>query len=182
MPVPFSTVLMRSNAGTTAMASAIRDTVGEIDADLALVELSSLDAVLDADRWENRMLSVVFGLVAVLALTLATVGVYAITAFAVSRRTREIGVRMALGARARHVYLLVTRGAALQVGIGVVLGMMGAVAAGGVLDSILSEIDATDGVTLAIVPALLTAVTIVACLVPARRAVTVEPARALRAE
>jgi predicted permease len=182
MPVPFSTVLMRSNAGTTAMASAIRDTVGEIDADLALVELSSLDAVLDADRWENRMLSVVFGLVAMLALTLATVGVYAITAFAVSRRTREIGVRMALGARARHVYLLVTRGAALQVGIGVVLGMMGAVAAGGVLDSILSEIDATDGVTLAIVPALLTAVTIVACLVPARRAVTVEPARALRAE
>jgi predicted permease len=182
MPVPFSTVLVRSNAGTAATATAIRATVDEIDPDLALVELNSLDAVLDADRWENRMLSVVFGLVAVLALTLATVGVYAITAFAVSRRTREIGVRMALGARARHVYLLVTRGAALQVGTGIVLGLIGAVAAGGVLDSILSEIDATDGVTLAIAPALLAAVTIVACLVPARRAVTVDPARALRAE
>jgi len=182
MPVPFSTVLVRSNAGTAAMATAIRNTVNALDPDLALVELSSLDGLLDADRWESRMLSVVFGLVAVLALTLATVGVYAITAFAVSKRTREIGVRMALGARARHVYLLVTRGAALQVGTGIVLGLIGAVAAGGVLDSILSEIDATDGVTLTIVPVLLAAVTIVACLVPARRAVAVDPAQALRAE
>jgi len=182
MPVPFSTVLVRSNAGTAAMATAIRNTVNALDPDLALVELSSLDGLLDADRWESRMLSVVFGLVAVLALTLATVGVYAITAFAVSKRTREIGVRMALGARARHVYLLVTRGAALQVAAGIALGLAGAFAATGVLDSILSEIDATDGVTLTIVPVLLAAVTIVACLVPARRAVAVDPAQALRAE
>jgi predicted permease len=182
MPVPFSTILVRSNAGTVAMATAIRDTVDELDPDLALVELSSLDSLLDADRWESRMLSAVFGLVAVLALTLATVGVYSVTAFAVSRRTREIGVRVALGARARHVYLLVTRGAALQVAGGIALGLIGAFAAAGVLDSILSEIDATDGVTLAIVPVLLAAVTIVACLVPARRAVAVDPAQALRAE
>jgi ABC-type antimicrobial peptide transport system permease subunit len=164
------------------MATVLRNTVNELDPDLALVELSSLDGLLDADRWESRMLSAVFGLVAVLALTLATVGVYAVTAFAVSRRTREIGVRMALGARARHVYLLVTRGAALQVAAGIALGLAGAFAATGVLDSILSEIDATDGVTLAIVPVLLAAVTIVACLVPARRAVAVDPAQALRAE
>jgi len=117
-----------------------------------------------------------------IAALLAAVGVYSVMAYSVAQRTGEIGVRMALGARARHVYLLVTRGAALQVGTGIVLGLIGAVAAGGVLDSILSEIDATDGVTLAIVPALLAAVTIVACLVPARRAVTVDPARALRAE
>ena len=164
------------------MASALRNAMDEIDLDLALVELSSLDGLLDADRWENRMLSVVFGLVAVLAVTLATVGVYAVTAFAVSRRTREIGVRMALGARAGHIYFLVTRGAGLQVAVGIVLGVLGAFAAQGVLDSILSEIKATDGLTLALVPALLAAVTIVACLVPARRAVAVDPAQSLRAE
>jgi len=182
MPVPFATILVRSTAGTAAMATALRDTMREIDPDLALVELGSLDGLLDADRWENRMLSVVFGLVAVLALTLATVGVYAVTAFAVSRRTREIGVRMALGARARHVYLLVTRAAALQVGAGIALGLAGAFAATGVFGSILSEIDPIDGITFAMVPALLAGVTIVACLAPARRAVAVDPAHALRAE
>jgi ABC-type antimicrobial peptide transport system permease subunit len=120
--------------------------------------------------------------VALLALTLATVGVYAVTAFAVSTRTREIGVRMALGARAHHVYLLVTRGAAIQIAAGIALGLVGSLAAGGVLDSILSEIDAVDGVTLAAVPLLLGLVTLVACLVPAGRAVAVNPAHSLRAE
>jgi putative ABC transport system permease protein len=182
MPVPFATILVRSNAGTVAMATVLRNTVNELEPDLALVELSSLDGLLDADRWESRMLSVVFGLVAALALTLATVGVYAVTAFAVSRRTREIGVRMALGARSRHVYLLVTRGAAVQVAAGIALGVAGAFAITGVLDSILSETSATDGATLAIAPVLLAGVTIAACLVPTRRAVGVDPAQALRAE
>jgi predicted permease len=182
MPVPFSTILVRSDVGTAAMATAIRDAVDDVDPDLALVELSSLDGLLDADRWENRMLSAVFGLVAVLALTLATVGAYAITAFAVSRRTREIGVRMALGARARHVYVLVTRGAALQVAAGIGLGLIGTLAARGILESVLSEIDASDAVTLGAAPALLAIVTALACLVPASRAVAVDPARSLRAE
>ena len=112
------------------------------------------------------MVSTMFGLFAALALTLAAVGVYAVTAFAVSRRTREIGVRMALGARGSHIALLVTRGAALSIGLGTALGVAGSLAAGGILDAILQEIDAADGVTLVGAPLLLALVTIAACLVP----------------
>ena len=181
-PVPFAAILVRSDAGTAAVTGALRDTFRALDPDLPLYQVRSLDAVIDADRWEGRLLSTVFGLVALLALTLSTVGVYAVTSFAVSRRTREIGVRIALGARARHVYLLVTRGAALQIAAGIVLGLAGALAVRGVLDAILSEIDPVDGLTLTAVPVLLALVMLMACLVPATRAVTVEPARSLRAE
>jgi predicted permease len=181
-PLPFATILVRSPAGAAAVTGALRETIRELDPDLPLYEVRSLAAVIDADRWEGRLLSAVFGLVALLALTLATVGVYAVTAFAVSKRTREIGVRMALGARAHHVYLLVTKGAVIQIAAGIALGLVGALAARGVLDSLLREIDAADAVTLALVPAALAVVTIVACLAPARRAVAVDPARALRAD
>ena len=181
-PQPFATILVRSNAGAGVVTGALRETIRGLDPDLPLYEVRSLAAVIDANRWEGRLLSAVFSLVALLALTLATVGVYAVTAFAVSNRTREIGVRMALGARAHHVYLLVTRGAAAQIAAGLALGLVGALAARGVLGSILREIDPADAVTLALVPALLAGVTMVACLVPARRAVAVDPARALRTD
>jgi putative ABC transport system permease protein len=181
-PQPFATILVRSDAGTAAVTGALRDTIRGLDSDLPLYEVRSLDDVIEADRWEGRLLSTVFSLVALLALTLATVGVYAVTAFSVSTRTREIGVRMALGARAYHVYLLVTRSAAIQIAAGIAVGLVGALAARGVLDSLLSEIDAVDGVTLAAVPVLLGLVTLVACLLPASRAVAVNPAHSLRAE
>jgi len=119
---------------------------------------------------------------AALALTLAAVGVYAVTAFAVTRRTREIGVRMALGARGSHIALLVTRGAALSIGLGTALGVAGSLAAGGILDAILQEIDAADAVTLAGAPLLLALVTVASSLVPAARVAAAGPAHALRAE
>jgi predicted permease len=181
-PFVYATILMRSDAATGTAAAALRDTIGALDPDLPLFDMRSLDDVIDEERWEGRVMSTVFGLVALLALTLATVGVYAVTAFAVSRRTREIGVRMALGARAGHIYALVTRGAALQVTVGIALGLLGAFGVRGVLDAILSEIDATDAVTLAAAPVLLACVTVIACLVPAARAAAVDPARSLRAE
>jgi putative ABC transport system permease protein len=110
------------------------------------------------------------------------VGVYGVTAFAVSKRAREIGVRVALGARARHICVLVTRGAAAQVALGTALGLAGALALGRGLQNLLSEIEPNDLLTLATVPLLLTAVAIVACVTPAVRALRVDPARALRAE
>ena len=181
-PQPFATILVRADAGTAAVTGALRDTIRGLDPDLPVYQVRSLDDVIQADRWEGRLLSAVFSLVALLALTLATVGVYAVTAFAVSMRTREIGVRMALGAGAHDVSLLVTRGAAVQITAGIALGLVGALAARGVLDSILSEIDAVDGMTLAAVPVLLGLVTLGACLVPASRAVAINPAHSLRAE
>ena len=179
---PFAAIVVRSDAGTAAVAGALRSTVSALDADLPLYDISSLQGLLEADRWEGRMVSTMFGLFAALALTLAAVGVYAVAAFAVSRRTREIGVRMALGARGSHIALLVTRGAALSIGLGTALGVAGSLAAGGILDAILQEIDAADAVTLAGAPLLLALVTVAACLVPAARLAAAGPAHALRAE
>ena len=154
-PLPFATILVRSDAGTAAVTSALRDTMRGLDPDLALYDVRSLDNLIEADRWEGRLLSTIFGLVAVLALTLATVGVYAVTAFAVSRRTREIGVRMALGARARHVYLLVTRGAAVQIAAGIALGWRGLSACAACSIRFSARSTPPTAVTLAVVPALL---------------------------
>jgi len=180
--LPFASMMARSTAGPERAISELRDAMRALDADVPLYDVRSLDGLLEDDRWEARMLSTMFGLFAALALTLAAVGVYAVTAFAVSKRTREIGVRIALGARAHHICLLVTGGAAMQIAIGTALGVAATLAAAPVLAGLLSEIDATDGVTLAAVPLLLGSIAMIACLVPAGRAVRVDPMAALRSE
>ena len=179
---PFATLIVRSPAGAAAAASAMREVMRTLDADLPLYQMASIDALLEEDRWEGRMLSTVFGLIAGLALALSAVGVYGVTAFAVAKRAREIGVRVALGARASHISALVARGAAVQIALGTVLGLAGAFASGRILQTLLSEIEPNDGVTLVAVPLVLGAVAAVACLLPARRALRLNPADALRAE
>jgi ABC-type antimicrobial peptide transport system permease subunit len=179
---PYATLIVRSERGTTAAAAAMREVMRALDPDLSLYQIASLDTLLEEDRWEGRMLSTVFGLMAALALALAAVGVYGVTAFAVSKRTREIGVRLALGAQARHICALVTRGAASQIALGTALGLAGAIALGRVLQNLLSEIEASDPLTLMAVPLVLAVVAAVACFLPALRAMRVDPARALRAD
>jgi putative ABC transport system permease protein len=178
----FATVIVRSRAGTGAAVSAMRDVVRSIDADIALYQPGTVENLLEEDRWEGRMLSTVFGLIAGLALALAAVGVYGVTAFAVSKRAREIGVRVALGARARHICALVIRGAAAQVALGSAIGLAGSLALGRGLETLLSEIESSDPITLAAVPLLLAVVAAAACVMPTIRAVRVDPARTLRAE
>jgi hypothetical protein len=152
MPVPFSTVLVRSNAGTAAMATAIRNTVNALDPDLALVELSSLDGLLDADRWESRMLSVVFGLGRRIGGHAGHRRRLRGHGLRVSRRTREIGrPDGARRTRPATYYFLVTRGAGLQVAVGIAPGRARRVrgARRARFDSQRNQ--ATDGLTLAIV-------------------------------
>jgi putative ABC transport system permease protein len=178
----YGAVIVRSRTGTAAAVAAMRELVQSIDADVALYQPATVETLLEEDRWEGRMLSAVFGLIAGLALALSAVGVYGVTAFAVSKRTREIGVRVALGARARHISALVTRGAATQVALGTALGLAASLALGRGLESLLSEIEPSDPLTLAAVPLLLAAVAATACVMPAVRAVRVDPARSLRSE
>ena len=123
-----------------------------------------------------------FGAFAISALVLAALGLYAVTAYAVSQRTHEIGVRVALGARRHHLWWMVNRRVALQLSIGLVIGLGGALALAQILQGILADVSGRDPVTLAAVPALLVVVALLACLIPARRAMRLNPVDALRAE
>jgi ABC-type antimicrobial peptide transport system permease subunit len=129
-----------------------------------------------------RVFGTMFVVFAVVALLLATVGLYAVTAYAAAQRTREIGVRVALGARATHIWWLVTRSAAWQLAIGLSIGMIGATGIGQLLGSVLVGARATDPVTLLAVAGLLAVVALSACLLPARRAMRLDPAAVLRSE
>jgi ABC-type antimicrobial peptide transport system permease subunit len=122
------------------------------------------------------------GLFAAVALVLSATGVYAVIAQAVSRRTREIGVRIALGARPSNVYKLVLAQVAAQFAIGLTLGLAGAVGVGVLLRSFLFQTSASDPMTLAGISMLLAIVVVVACLTPARRAATLDPVAALRCD
>lgn len=181
-PLPAVTIVVRSAAGVPAAASALRDAVRAIDPDLPVLSVMPLS---EAMREELRILGVfgsMFGGFATVALGLAVLGLYAVTAYAATRRTREVGVRIALGARARHVWWLVTRRAALQLGAGTTIGLAGALGVGQLLEGLLWGVSSREPVTLVAVPALLVAMALVACIVPARRAMRVDPVAALRAE
>jgi predicted permease len=169
--------------GPLAAASAtLREEVRAMDPTLPLFAIETLDAALARGRFPARIISTWFGVLALVALVLAAVGVFAITAHSVAHRRHEIGVRMALGADAGAVVRLFARRTMIQLGIGTVLGLAGAFAVGRLVQSSLQEVADRDPVTLIIVTALLAFVSLTATLLPARRAARVDPVVALRAE
>jgi putative ABC transport system permease protein len=123
-----------------------------------------------------------FAIFAVIALVLSAVGLYAVTAYSVTQRTQEIGVRMALGAQPQQVWWLIIRRGLMQLGVGLVIGLAGAVGVGKLLQSTLVQTSATDPVTLGSIVAVLTAVALAACFWPARGATRLDPVIALRYE
>jgi ABC-type antimicrobial peptide transport system permease subunit len=141
-----------------------------------------MDQVLDASLARQRMSMLVFGVFALVALTLASVGLYGVVAHGVTERTHEIGVRMALGADQRRVLALVVRQGLSMAIIGTAIGVAGALALSRWIEGLLFGVTATDPMTLAAVVAMLIAVALVACTVPAWRATRVDPTQALRAE
>jgi len=140
----------------------VREEVRAIDPDLPLFGIMTLDAALAEGRWQYKVFGTMFGVFALIALALSAVGLYAVTAYSVSQRTQEIGVRMALGARAPQVWWLVLRSALLQ--------------------SVLVQSGTRDSATLALIAALLAFVSLAACFLPARRATRLDPVNALRYE
>lgn len=144
--------------------------------------MATVDEFLASQQWLPRLFGSLFGVFALIAMLLATCGLYAVTSYAVSRRTREIGVRVALGADARSVWWSVTRSTLWQLGIGVVLGTAGAIAVSAALPAFLVGTHGVSPAVFAGVVVLLAAAGLVASAVPVRRAIRLDPVAALQAD
>jgi len=166
------------------MISTMRQTLRDIDADLPILSMAPFVDLVEKSvgLWIVRLGATLFGAFGGIALLLAVVGVYGVKAYAVACRTREIGIRMALGAHKRDVFALIMRQGALQTGLAVGVGLLLALAAGRVLSQILYQVSPADPFALAISSVMLAAAALLACFLPARRATRVNPMTALRTE
>jgi predicted permease len=175
-------LMLHTEGDPAALARSLRAAVQEIDADLPLFEVRSLREAIAHAMWFLSVFGTLFLTFAVIALLMASVGLYAVVAQNTARRTREIGIRMALGATTgRVVRHMLNRGLA-QLAAGLVLGLAGAYAATRLLDRFLGLVSPHDPATFACVLALLGAIGVLASWLPARRAAHVEPTEALRSE
>ena len=175
-------LVVRAREDASALAPAIRQAVWSVDKDQPIVRLATMDDLLDASAAERRFALIVFEAFALAALALAAAGIYGVLAGSVAERTREIGVRSALGAsRGRIVGLVVRQGLTLTA-CGVALGLLGAAAASQLIVAMLFGVSPLDPATYLGVIALLGTVALVACGVPAWRAARVDPASTLRTE
>jgi putative ABC transport system permease protein len=177
-----STLIVRTAADPQAMARHIRDVVHEVDSQTAVAHEMTVEQAREESLASPRLTATLLGLFAGLALLIAAAGIGGIMALAVSQRIREIGIRMALGARPGDILRMVLgQGLALTL-LGVVLGAAGALALTGLAKSLLFEVTPTDPVTFAGVAAVLVAAAVIASYLPARRAAGVDPIDALRCE
>ena len=181
-PTPLLHLVVRGKRGTAAAAGVVREIVGRLDPDLPLARVSTLDGLLAQTLFFPRLIGSFLAAFAWIALILSAVGLYGVTAYAVTQRTQEIGVRMALGAQARQVGWMVFRRGLAPLGIGFAVGIWGALTVGRLLETWLVETPPTDPFTQLAVAVLLGGVSAVACLWPARRAARLDPLVALRHE
>ena len=176
------TFVLRSREALAPLASAARRELTAVDPGLSLFEVKTLEDRVSDSVAAPRSAGVLLGLFAGLAVVLAAAGVYGVLAFSVAQRTREIGIRMAIGASARSVRWWVLRRALTLAGIGIVAGLGGALLLGRSLQRLLFEVAPSDPPTAFGAAAMLSLVTLAAALVPAHRATRVDPQEALRAE
>ena len=173
---------LRTLGDPAALVAAVRNEVRSLDPNLPVVGIRTLAEQKGSSLFRERMAAIFLSAFGVLALLLAAIGIYGVMAFAVSRRTREIGIRMALGASGNDVMRLMLRQGGMLVGLGVATGISVAFFAASLLDSFLYGVTAKDLTTFVVVPLLLTGVALAACFLPARRATKVDPMVALRYE
>jgi len=175
-------LVVRTRGDAAALVPALRKAIWSVDKDQPIVRVATMDALLATSQAERRFALILFEAFGAVALVLAAVGIYGILSGSVTERMREIGVRAALGASRRNILALVLRQGMTLTGIGVVLGLAGAVAASQAIMSLLFGISRLDPITYIGVIALLTSVSAIACWVPAWRAAQVDPSITFRVE
>jgi putative ABC transport system permease protein len=173
-------VIARMRTDPRQAAPLLRQTMMKVDPDQAINTPRTLDEMLAQQRWFLRVFTTMFTAFGLTALVLAAVGLYAVTAYSVTQHTRDIGTRMVLGAKPSQVIWLFLRRSLVQLTIGLTIGLGAALAAGQVLQSMLVQTSARDPLTLAAIVVVLIAVSLAACIGPARRATRLDPLEALR--
>jgi ABC-type antimicrobial peptide transport system permease subunit len=162
----------------------LRQTLRELDPDLPLLQMTPFVDLMEKspNLWIVKLGATLFGAFGAIALMLAVVGVYGVKAYAVACRTREIGIRMALGAHRRDVFALIMRQGAMQTALAVGVGLLLSLGAGRVLAKILYQVSPTDPLALLTATLMLASAALLACFFPASRATRVNPMTALRSE
>jgi putative ABC transport system permease protein len=180
--LPYMGALIRTDRGAAAVTPTIKGIVAQIDPDLPIGDVTTIEEMIADSTGEPRFRSFLIAGFAVLALLLAGVGVYGLISFTVTQRVPEIGVRLALGASPRQVFSQVIGQGLKLAAIGVVLGLIAAGAAATLVSSLLFNTSATEPLVYISLSVLLLAMAAIACYVPARRAMRVDPMTALRSE
>ena len=175
------TLVIRSTGDPAALTTVVRERIRSIDADIPTT-ITTFERVVSASVADRRFTMLVLSAFGSFALFLAAVGIYGVLAYSVNRRTREIGVRMALGAERRRVLGMILSDGMRAVVPGIVVGVVGALLLSRLMSSLLYGIAPTDPITFSAVVLVLVVVTLVASLVPARRATKVDPMVAIRAQ
>ena len=172
-------IAIRARGEPAALTSLVRSAVTSLDNDLAIYEVDTMRRVIDRQTWFYTVFGTFFMAFGLCALFLAAAGLYGVMSFAVTQRTREMGVRSALGAQGGQLILLVMRRSVIQLAIGLVLGMALALLASGALQPVLYHVNPRDAVVFALVPATLALASLIASFLPARRVTKIDPVLAL---
>jgi putative ABC transport system permease protein len=179
-PERFRYVIVKTAGDSSALASAVRQLVRELDPTLPFSDVATIDDLVERSLQRPRSLSLLVGALAAVALILSIVGIYGVMAYYVQQHAKEISIRMALGGSPADVLQLVVGQGMGVVVAGLAVGLLAAVAATRLMSSLLFGVGATDAFTFSGVTILLLVVALMACLLPARRAIAVQPATVLR--
>ena len=182
-PIPSFTLLVRTSGDPAGITTAVSQAVRSVDADVPLYQVRTLESIVSDRVAERRLAAILISIFGTLALALAAVGIYGVMSYAVTQRSHELGIRMALGAQRHEIFKLVIGSGMLLAGIGLVIGFAAAFfGLAPLVASVLFHVTATDPPIYAISPLVLLAVALLAAWLPARRATRVDPMIALRYE
>lgn len=176
------TLVLRTSGNPAAFVAAARQAIREVDPSLAVFDVRTMETQLSQALFAPRAAALLLGLAGMMGVLIATVGIYGVISFTVARQTKEIGVRVALGAKRAHVIGMVLKQGALLTVTGAAIGLGAALALSRTAAGFLYGISPTDTLTFIAVPSLLLAISLAACLIPARRAASLDPNQALRYE